>query len=583
MNLSDHIHDPERLAALHAVALLDTPTEESFDRLTRLAAQVTQAPVALVTLVDSNRQFFKSCVGLPEPILSARETPLELSICQHNRIAGKAMVIEDARLHPFLRDNPTVRDLDVVAYLGFPLETVDGYVIGTLCVMDFEVRCWTDGQMRAIEDLAAAVMAEVQLRAEIHHRQEAEGQRDELAELNARLHDEFDARLRAEGERQRLSAQLHQAQKMEAVGRLAGGVAHDLNNLLTPILGFTEELLSDEATTQEQRVPLDEILHAGLRARDLVRQLLAIGRRQALELRPMDLDSLVSDTVALLRRTIPEDITIDAQFDEGLPQVLADAGQIERLLVNLAINATDAMPRGGHLSLALSLADPEGPGERWTEEARHVLLTVVDDGEGMDEGTRQHAFEPFFTTKGDKGTGLGLATVFGIVQQHGGTILLDSEPGSGSTFRIFLPVAESVAPGTVEDGRVSADVRGTETILLAEDNDQVRRLAQTVLAQQGYEVLAAADGPTALAQLASHTGPVHLLLSDVVMPGMNGREVFERAVAERPGLRVLYMSGYAAHVVVRRGALDEDVQLIQKPFSTRQLLVRVREILDAPA
>ena len=381
-------------------------------------------------------------------------------------------------------------------------------------------------------------------------------------------------------ERKRLEERMRRSGKMEAVGRLAGGVAHDLNNLLTPILGYGELLAADPGLDGERRSSVDEILRAGLCARDLVRQLLAFGRRQTLQFQPVDLSERVDGFVGLLRRTIPESVEIRTELSVGLPPVKADPGQLEQILMNLAVNAADAMPAGGLLSLETALAGRGGPDG---EAGAFVRLRVRDTGAGMDAETRERAFEPFFSTKGERGSGLGLATVHGIVQQHGGSISLESEPGQGSCFEILLPAAvggcaerSAAAPERPETG-------GSGTVLLVEDNEQVRRLARAVLERQGYRLLVAADGREALELLGAEAGPVQLLLTDVVMPGMNGRQLLEAARIRQPGLKALFMSGYTENVIADHGVIGEDVRFVQKPFSTAELARKVREALAGEA
>jgi CheY-like chemotaxis protein len=261
---------------------------------------------------------------------------------------------------------------------------------------------------------------------------------------------------------------------------------------------------------------------------------------------------------------------------------MADVGQIEQIIMNLAVNAADAMPHGGELTIetALSVLDGEYPGIPLdVAPGLYVMLAVSDTGHGMDKETRDHIFEPFFSTKGPQGTGLGLATIFGIVKQHGGNIRLYSEPNKGTTFKIYLPVAEET-PVEAENSGITTDLACTETILLVEDSEQVRHLTRTVLKQQGYTVIMAENGEKALKALAAHKGPVHLLLTDVVMPGLNGKELYERVVREKSGMKVLYMSGYTNDIIFSRGLLDEGVNFIQKPFTKKELTARIREILD---
>jgi PAS domain S-box-containing protein len=386
----------------------------------------------------------------------------------------------------------------------------------------------------------------------------------------------------AEAQKERLAEQYRQAQKVEAIGRLAAGVAHDMNNLLTPILGFGEMLMADPDLGDRQRRYVDQIVRAGHRTRNLVRQLLAFGRKQTLKYKPLNLNATIQEFEPLLRRTIREDIEIEFIPEPGIQTIKADIGQIEQVIMNLAVNAQDAMPEGGRLTLETAMEEIDAasaalrPG---TRAGRYVMLAVSDPGCGMDDEIREHIFEPFFSTKGDQGTGLGLATVYGIVKQHGGNIWVYSEPGRGTTFKVYLPVsgelqAEQKAPEALTGGP-----GGSETILLVEDNGQVRDFGSAVLTQQGYTVLVAEDGAEALKILSSHGGPVDLLLTDVIMPGMNGKELFTRAVDVYPGLKVLYMSGYTGNVIARHGVLEEGVEFIQKPFTVQGLTTRVRKLL----
>ena len=391
-------------------------------------------------------------------------------------------------------------------------------------------------------------------------------------------------RKRAEEEKRKLEEQYHRAQKVESIGRLAGGVAHDLNNLLSPILGYGEMLLDDLGPEDERRESVDEILRAGFRARDLVRQLLAFSRKQTLEYRPVDMGEAVRRFEKLLRRAIREDIEIRIIPSPNIPTVMADIGQVEQVIMNLAVNAGAAMPEGGVLTIetALVVLDEDyADAHQDVQPGTYVMLAVSDTGCGMDEETRGHAFDPFFSTKGEQGTGLGLATVHGIVKQHGGNIWLYSEAGKGTTFKIYLPVSgQAPAEGGPPGRRAAVGPEGNETVLLAEDEEQVRHLARAILKQQGYTVLVAESGSDALAILDQHDGPVHLLLTDVIMPGLNGKELFLQATDRLPDLKVLYMSGYTGNVLAHHGMQDEDPPFIQKPFAVRALTAKVREVLD---
>jgi len=387
-------------------------------------------------------------------------------------------------------------------------------------------------------------------------------------------------------EHKRLEEQLRQAQKMEAVGRLAGGVAHDFNNLLTAIGGYSDLLLADLEVADPRRSDVVEIKKATDRAAALTRQLLAFSRRQVLQPTVLDLNAVVTGAEKLLRRLIGEDILLVTRLDPALGAVRADAGQVEQVVMNLAVNARDAMRRGGTLTIETTnvVVGAEGrPGEKASiPPGPYVELRVADTGTGMDAETQRRLFEPFFTTreKGE-GTGLGLATVYGIVKQSGGFIWVDSAPGLGTTFTVHLPqVFESVVPGEAA-GSTGADVSGTETILVVEDEPAVREVACKALLAYGYTVLEAGDANGALALAADRGARVDLLLTDVVMPGLSGRALAERLLAERPGLRVLFMSGYTDDAIGLHGVLEPGTNFLQKPFAGETLVRKVREILDA--
>ncbi len=385
--------------------------------------------------------------------------------------------------------------------------------------------------------------------------------------------------------RKALEEQLQQNQKMESVGRLAGGVAHDLNNLLTPILGYGEMLSDEIAPENPLHTSALEIVRASTRARDLVGQLLAFSRKQTLAYRTIDMNRAVEGFSNLLRRTLREDIRFEITLEPSLQKIRADIGQLEQVIMNLSVNAQDAMPKGGILSLGTTMAFlEEGDADLHPDmkPGEYVMLTIRDTGSGIDEETRAHIFEPFFSTKGQLGTGLGLATVYGIVRQHGGNICVSSDPGSGTTFRVYLPASPEPDPEMTAEspGMAEPAATGTETILVVEDNAQVHRLTSTLLRLRGYTVLEAGSGSEALALLGSGDQPVHLLLTDVVMPGMDGRQLYAQAREKRPDLRVLYMSGYSQEVIAHHGVLDEGVQFIPKPFTLQGLAAMVRKTLD---
>jgi PAS domain S-box-containing protein len=379
-----------------------------------------------------------------------------------------------------------------------------------------------------------------------------------------------------------LEAQLQQAAKIEAVGRLAGGVAHDFNNLLTIINGYSELLLDELASNPAVSAQLHEIKSAGERAAALTRQLLAFSRRQVLAAQVLDLNAVVFNLEKMLRRLIGEDIKLHTHLGAVLGRVRADPGQIEQVIMNLAVNARDAMPSGGNLTIEtrnVVLDEAYARSHVTVKPGPHVMLAVSDTGVGMTPETMSHVFEPFFTTKEKgKGTGLGLATVYGIVKQSGGSIWVYSEAGQGTVFKVYLPVVnESLA---TEQGPTETDSGlGTETILLVEDEEGVRSLIRIELESFGYKVLTTDDAESALATCANYDGPVHLLLTDVVMPQMSGPVVAEKVAALRPGIRVLYMSGYTDDAVVHHGVLSQDMPFIQKPFSPVELRKKIREVL----
>ena len=405
-----------------------------------------------------------------------------------------------------------------------------------------------------------------------------------IADLALRI-GQFGERARAEEALHQTEAQLRQAQKMEAVGRLAGGVAHDFNNLLTVIRGYSELILSRLTTEDPSRREIEEVKKAADRAAGLTSQLLAFSRRQFVTTKIVDLNAVIMNMDGMLRRLLGEDIVdLSVDLDPQLASIKADPGQIEQVIMNLAVNARDAMPMGGQLTIETRNAVVEtGPPRDilMLKEGSYVLLAIRDTGQGMSEETQAHLFEPFFTTKEKgKGTGLGLSTVYGIVKQSGGTIGIESTLGQGTTCKIFFPkVDETSQPVPVVNGSLGKAI-GRETILLVEDDPSVRGLVQEALRLSGYEVLVARHGIEALVTGAKHLGPIHLLLTDVAMPQMSGPEVAEKLTGVRPGVKVLYMSGYPDHPVFEQGGFKRDTAFLQKPFTPNVLTQKVREVLD---
>ncbi|MBI2504353.1 MAG: response regulator [Candidatus Latescibacteria bacterium] len=385
-------------------------------------------------------------------------------------------------------------------------------------------------------------------------------------------------------ERQCLEAQLRQAQKLEAVGRLAGGIAHDFNNLLTIIDGYSALQLRRMSADQPQYESLREIQRAADRGAGLIRQLLAFSRKQVLEPKVLDLNTVVKDLEKMLHRLIGEDVELVVRLAPGLGQVKADPGQVEQVLMNLAINARDAMPRGGTLLIETrSVELDEGYTSHHVpvEPGAYVLLEVSDTGVGMDEATQARIFEPFFTTKeAGKGTGLGLSTVYGIVKQSEGYIWVYSEPDKGTSFKIYLPqIAASTEP--VAQKAALQIPRGSEAVLLVEDEKALRNLIGLLLREEGYTVLEAGDGQEALRLSAQHQGAIHLIVTDMVLPGMSGRDLVGQLIALRPELKTVYISGYSEEIISRQGALEPGTAFLQKPFKFEALLLKVREVLDS--
>jgi two-component system cell cycle sensor histidine kinase/response regulator CckA len=383
--------------------------------------------------------------------------------------------------------------------------------------------------------------------------------------------------------------QLRQAQKLEAVGQLAGGVAHDFNNLLTVISGYSDILMNKIPEGDPNRSKIEEIKLAAQRASSLTRQLLAFSRKQVLQPRLFNLNTLVADMGNMLRRLIGEDVELASALTDEAAQINADPGQIEQVLMNLVVNARDAMPKGGKITVETTIVEFDREYADMhvaVQPGQYVMLAVSDNGSGIDAETRKHIFEPFYTTKEQgKGTGLGLSTVYGIVKQSGGNIWVYSEPGQGTVFKIYLPRVDHERRTSRPDSDAdSPEVRGgTETILLVEDEAQIRQMAFEFLSEHGYNLLVASNGVEALKILKQEPAAVALILTDVVMPQMNGRELAEQVAAARPETKVLYMSGYTNDAIVRHGVLDSGTRFIQKPFSPDALARKVREVLDSDA
>ena len=387
-------------------------------------------------------------------------------------------------------------------------------------------------------------------------------------------------------ERRRLEQQVRQAQKMDAVGRLAGGIAHDFNNLLTTILGYCNLLSENPALTSSLREDVQEIEQAATSAASLTRQLLAFSRKQLIEPKVIDANDVLSRMSKMIQRLIGEDLVFEQRLEPALHPIRIDPGQLEQVLVNLAVNARDAMPQGGRLLIETANVELD------SEYAQHhlsvtpgtyVMLSVTDTGEGMSREVQAQLFEPFFTTKEvGKGTGLGLATVYGIVKQNDGNIWVYSEPGRGSAFKVYFPALPKTPVHQMAAPKAAARLSGKETILVVEDDKQLRQLARRTLEKQGYTILSAANGDEAVQMSETHPGPIELMVTDVVMPGISGRKLTEAIARARPHIKVLYCSGYTASAIAHHGVIDSGVAFLQKPFTLDSLARKVREVLDGP-
>ena len=412
----------------------------------------------------------------------------------------------------------------------------------------------------------------------------------ERRDAEARLrtaHDGLEARVEERTrELVQVNEQLRQAQKMEAIGRLAGGVAHDFNNLLSVVAGRSQLLLLHLAPHDPNRRDVELIQKSAERAAKLTRQLLAFSRKQVLAPKVVDLSAVVTAVEPFLRRLLGEDIELAVSSHEGLGRVRADPGQIEQVVLNLAINARDAMPRGGRLTIETTNVELDETYARHRAEVRpgpHVMLAVTDTGVGMDAATLARLFEPFFTTKEPgTGTGLGLATVYGIVKQSGGHVAVSSEAGHGATFKVYLPRIETALEAGKDAPAAMPAARGSETVLLVEDEPDVRELAEDVLKTWGYTVLKAGDPVEALGLARRHDGPIHLLMTDLIMPGMDGRGLADRLLVDRPAMKLLFVSGYADALIIHHEGLDAGAPFLQKPFTPDALVRRVRDVLDKP-
>jgi two-component system cell cycle sensor histidine kinase/response regulator CckA len=574
-------------------------------------------PVVMITALDDHKAMLLGLSAGAEDFLSKPVDRAELSVRVRNLLRLKTLGDSQERYSKMLETEVGRRTLDLVESERLYRSTFDGAPVGIVhmgldgCWLRVNQRLcgllgYSAEQLQRISEKEGVLSEMVVGEAEAFRRM-AEGTLDRYridekqyqrsdgtrmwARVNVSVHRAAEGRavhfikvIEDITERRALESQMRQASKMDAVGQLASGVAHDFNNLLSVILSYSHLLAADLKESDPMRADLNEIQGAGLRAVALTRQLLAFSRQQVLQPQIASLTEIVAGLENMLSRLIGEDVELTVAGSTGVSKIMVDPGQVEQVIVNLVVNARDAMPRGGKLTLETSevVLDAAYAAEHvGVKPGPHVMLAVSDTGIGMDKATQARMFEPFFTTKEvGKGTGLGLATVFGIVRQSEGTIGVYSELGRGTVFKIYFPTAVgTVAPRSSTRPSESRSLRGAETILVVEDDERVRLLACTILRKLGYHVLDAQSGGDAFLLCEQHTATIHLLLTDVVMPRMSGRELAERLLRVRPTMKVLYMSGYTNDSVVRHGILDSTIAFIQKPITPDTLARKVREAL----
>ncbi|MCK6474102.1 MAG: ATP-binding protein [Planctomycetes bacterium] len=538
----------------------------------RAARDLTSADGVTFVLRDGDQCYYAEENAIA-PLWKGMRFPMSACISGWTMLHRQEVVIEDIYADPRIPADayrPTfVKSLAMVPVRREdPLAAIGAYWASNHKATERELYL-----LQSLADSTALALANVELYQDLTRKAE------EAAGLYQRAQQEI-------ATREQLETELWHAQKMEAIGQLAGGIAHDFNNLLTVICGYSRLALDNARGDENLRRQIEEIGKAGERATSLTRQLLAFSRKQVLQPKVLNLNEVVAQADSMLRRLIGEDIDIVTKLEPNLDPVRFDPGQIDQILMNLAVNARDAMPQGGKLTIETDNIELDEEYARTHADARkgpHVMIAVTDTGTGMDAQTLNRIFEPFFTTKGvGKGTGLGLSTVYGIVKQSGGNIWVYSEPGRGTTFKIYLPCAEEAAsPRDRSAGRPPVPL-GKGKILVVEDDENVRALIQDVLESGGYTVIATGNPQEALAACDQHAGEIRLLLTDVVMPGMGGRELSEKLVAKWPAMKVVFMSGYTDNAIVHHGVLDPGLHFIEKPILPKVLLERIADFLEAP-
>ncbi|RME99511.1 MAG: response regulator [Chloroflexi bacterium] len=542
--------------------------QDVFEKTTRLIQTAFDYHHVAVLMISGQNLVLKAIVGyLEQDVPSDYTVSLSTGICGWVASHGEKIVANDVSADPRYY-NPVPHKNLTAAELCLPLK-VGGKTIGVLDIESPHRNTFSQNDSLTLEILTDRIAAAI-----------------ENARLYQAVAQELEERKQAEAAKARLEDQLRQAQKMETIGTLTAGIAHDFNNLLTAINGFAEVMKMKSAPGDPNWKAINMILDSGNRAANLVQQLLAFSRKQIIQPQVINLNTVVETMNSMLRRIIGENIHLELDLDPDLWNVKVDKAQMEQVIVNLAVNSRDAMPGGGRLVVKTRntvLDQTFVDNHLGAEPGPHVCLTVTDTGHGMEPEILAHIFEPFYTTKEmGSGTGLGLATVFGIIKQSHGNIWASSQPGQGATFEIYLPVAESNAATTPNHTPETSLPTGTETILIAEDDEGVRDLACSILKRYGYRLLVANDVHHALTLGRTHPAGIHLLLTDVIMPDMNGKELADALRPEQPQMKVIYMSGYINTDVVKNEILPDGTNFIPKPFSYKNLLKQVRQILDAP-
>jgi signal transduction histidine kinase len=541
--LNSVAQESARLSALRRYEILDTPPDGAFDRITAIAARLLHVPVAMVSLVDEDRIWFKSRHGLEVEQIDRDE-----GLCASCILGEEVLAITNALEDPRCLANPLVAgSFGLRFYAGAPLRTHDGYGLGTLCVIDFQPRPISEAEQAQLRDLAAIVIDEMELR---------------LAARRVAAYEEH----------------ARQAQKMEAISRLSGGIAHHFNNILTSTTGYLHLAMEQLAPSSLPYQYLEHVELNNERAAQLTRDFLIFSRKEALQAGPVEANALVTRVLQMLRPLMPDRIEVVLELAADMPEIKADGSQLEQALVNLIINARDAMPDGGKLTLRTSVVQisrERAHGPKPLPPGSYALLTVMDTGHGVGEEVRSRIFEPFFTTKEiGKGTGLGLSVAHAIVAQAGGTIELDSEPGQGSAFSLVLPVA---TPAALSD----AAAEDRKSILVVEDESSVRKLLATVLDAAGFRVLEAQNGQQAL-EACGNGEKLDLVITDLMMPVMGGDVLMNRLAMQHPNIPVLVMSGHAEDDS-KANIRNLSGRLLKKPFGPPQLLAKVREALAGTA